>query len=55
MTGAHGFRRNHERSVSRQGVSMDSNTMPADIFDTPCRRSTKMMGTSPMRAPRRAA
>ena len=41
--------------TSRHGMIIDSSSTPLDSFDAPCRRSTKMIGTSPMRQPRRAA
>ena len=40
---------------SRQGVRHDSSSTLPDNFDTPSRRSTKTIGTSPTRAPRRCA
>jgi len=40
---------------SRQGVSADSRMTPGDIFDTPWRRSTKMIGDSTIRQPIRSA
>ncbi len=43
------------RSTTRQGVMADSMTTVVESFDCPVRRSTKMMGTSPMRQPRRLA
>ena len=55
VSGVHGFRLNHERNCSRHGMKIDSSTTLVDSFDTPWRRSTKMMGTSPIRAPRRDA
>ncbi len=52
---AHGALRPIDLSFSRQGVSADSTITLPDSFETPCRRSTKMIGTSPTRAPRRCA
>ena len=40
---------------SRHGVTAASSSTPPESFDVPSRRSTKMIGTSPTRAPRRCA
>ena len=41
--------------VSRHGVTADSTITARDSFDSPRRRSTKVIGTSPIVNPRRDA
>src|SRR4051812_41001765 len=43
------------RPISRHGATADSIRTARDSFDSPRRRSTKVIGTSLMRLPRRAA
>jgi hypothetical protein len=41
--------------TSRHGVIADSINTPRETFDSPSRRSTKVIGTSAIRQPSRAA
>ena len=41
--------------TSRHGVTADSTITARDSFDSPCRRSTKVIGTSAIVKPRRDA